>query len=159
MEYIKGDLLRGDWKYACHVANSHKVMGSGIAYFLKKKWPQVYEADLDCSLSPEGRNGNYSVANIGDGRRVYNLYAMKGIGHDSHPLNRNLRYDDLHDALFKVCDDLLKNNNLDDNIKIAIPYKMGCDRAGGCWDLVHSILDLFEKLFGVTFVIYILEDS
>lgn len=154
MRIINGDLLEGDWDYACHVANSHCVMGSGIAYFLRKKWPIVFEADLDYDRSGLPKNGNYSVADLPDRRKVFNIYAMDGVGNNGHPLSRNLRYDEFYDALYKVCYQIMEEVHGDIDVKIALPYLVGCARAGGSWNIVHSILQDLEEIFGIEFQIY-----
>lgn len=158
MNYIEGDLLEGDWDYACHVANSHCVMGSGIAYFLRKKWPEVFAADIEYDQSGIPKNGNYSVATLPDGRKVFNLYAMNGVGNSGYPLDRNLRYDEFHDSLYKVCYDILDSNGQDNTIKIALPYLVGCARAGGSWPIVEAILLEIEGYFNLNFQIYVLDE-
>lgn len=159
MKYIQGDLLEGDWTFAAHVANSYNVMGSGIAYFLRKKWPEVFDADTNCELSTDEKNGFYSEANIGHGRKVFNLYAMRGIGNDGHPINRNLSYDDFYDSVFRMCLHLAQTNSLVEDLRIAIPYNIGCCRAGGDWNIVESILLELEKLFDVTFDVYVFMEN
>src|SRR6478735_9908937 len=121
MEIIKGDLLEGTWDAACHVVNNYITMGSGVAYFLRKKWPQVYQADLDhneewIENSPEDKMGTISIAELDDDRKVYNLYAMWGIGNDGSPLSRNCSYDAIYNAVYKMCSDLIRKHPLSDKI-------------------------------------------
>jgi O-acetyl-ADP-ribose deacetylase (regulator of RNase III) len=110
MQYVKGDLLKGDWGVAAHVCNNHVVMGSGVAYHLSKKWPEVLKADEEFNEDEDNwgihKMGKFSLAHLPDGRKVYNLYAMHGIGNDGHPLNRNCQYDALYNALYKMCENL-----------------------------------------------------
>lgn len=158
MKYIVGDLLEGNWDHAAHVCNVHKIMGSGVALFLRQKWCEVYQADLDTDDDGNKKLGTYSMAEIEDGRTVNNLYAMFGIGNDGTPLGRNCSYDNLYNALYKVCSD--KSDELsaklsNEKIRIGVPYKMGCDRAGGSWNVVESILkDMEEKFPLIEFDIY-----
>ena len=157
MKFIQGDLLEGNWDVACHVCNSCVNMGSGIAYFLRKKWPEVYEADVDYDDSTIPKNGNFSTALLDDGRKVFNLYAMAGIGSSGHPMDRNLRYDEFYDALYKMCYTLFYNDSADTDIKIALPYLIGCVRAGGSWTIVEAILKDIEAIFNIEFQVYVLE--
>ncbi len=169
MKQIKGDLLEGDWDLACHVANNYCVMGSGIAYFLRKKWPEVFQADLDfheqmidddCDAEPQDKLGKHSCAVLPDGRTVRNLYAMWGVGSDGHPLNRNCSYDALYNALYDVAIDLSQAAGPEDIFKVGIPKLMGCVRAGGAWTIVEAILQEIETLFPyMEFTIYELEDA
>lgn len=165
MEHIKGDLLEGDWEFAAHVANSHCVMGSGVAYFLRKKWPQVYQADLDfqdnldmndCDAVPNDKLGFFSMADVGDGRGVYNMYAMWGVGNDGNPLYRNCRYDSLFDALYRMSEDIITSNPYYEGMfKVGVPWGLGCVRAGGSWQIVESILqDIEDRFPRITFQIY-----
>lgn len=151
MKTIHGDLLEGDWDVAMHCANPHQVMGSGVAYFLKKKWPEVFQADLDYDVPPDEKLGNWSCAALPDKRRVVNLYGQVGVGNNGNPLDRNCRYDYLYDAIYLSCEAL---TFLESDIKIGIPYKMASDRAGGSWIIVEAILKDIEEKFPVEFVVY-----
>ncbi len=167
MKLIKGDLLEGEWDFACHVCNSYTTMGSGVAYFLKKKWPQVYEADVENDRlhfldgnDPDEKLGTFSIAELNDYRAVYNLYAMCGIGNGGHPLDRNCRYDALFDALFTMCEDIVSKNQLIGKICIGIPYLMGCCRAGGSWRIVEAILNEIEYIYdNIEFIVYQIDEA
>ena len=158
MRYIKGDLLEGDWDVAIHCANEHCVMGSGVAYFLKKKWPEVFQADLDY---PDGvfKLGMYSKANIPDERVVYNLYGQVGVGNDGHPLNRNCSYDKLYDALYRACLDMSKWADFESPVRVGVPYGMASCRAGGSWLIIDAMLSDMEDNFPVIFVIYDIDNG
>lgn len=160
MRYISGDLLDGDWDVAAHVCNNHVVMGAGVALALKNKWPEVYAADkdFDSFVSRTEKRGKFSNAILPDGRKIYNLYAMVGIGNDGHPLNRNCQYDALYDALYRMCSDLSCIVRLSDTV-IGVPYLMGCCRAGGSWNIVVAILKDMEKMFSAQFQVYKLEQK
>jgi len=151
MKYIKGDLLVGYWDCAIHCANVHRVMGSGIALYLSRRWPEVSQADDNYELNGDERLGNFSKAILSDNRAVYNLYGQQGIGNDGHPLNRNCQYDALYDALYKACDDMGCEKL---HTRVGVPYGMGCVRAGGSWLIVDSILADIEEKFPVSFIIY-----
>jgi O-acetyl-ADP-ribose deacetylase (regulator of RNase III) len=165
MKYKKGNLLDGDWDVAMHCANIECVMGSGIAYYLKEKWPEVYQADLDYHDNLMGSSmiaqksdklGRSSVAILPDNRLVINLYGQVGIGNDGHPLNRNCRYDYLYDAIYRACDRLCK---LESPFTIGIPYGMASVRAGGSWIIVEAILKDIESKFPVEFIIYDIDNG
>jgi len=168
MIHIKGDLLEGDWDFAAHVANSHCVMGSGVAYFLRKKWPEVYQADLDydewlnrsSSIEPDVKLGTFSIAELDHTRKVFNLYAMWGVGNDGNPIYRNCSYDHLFNALFKMAAYIESDAPLYDGaFKVGVPKYMGCARAGGEWNIVEAILESIEEKFKrITFFVYELEE-
>jgi O-acetyl-ADP-ribose deacetylase (regulator of RNase III) len=156
MKYIQGNLLEGDWDVAMHCANPYKVMGSGIAYYLKQKWPEVYEADERFHLEDEDRLGHSSYAILPDNRGVINLYGQIGIGNDGNPLNRNCSYDHLYDAIYRACETLCR---LESTFTIGIPYGMASVRAGGSWIIVEAILKDIESKFPVEFIIYDIDNG
>lgn len=159
MKEIKGDLLEGDVDAMVHVCNNHHVMGSGIAYFLKKKWPQVYDADLETEKDCESKMGTFSKALVDKNRMVYNLYAMWGIGNDGHPLHRNLSYDSFYNGLWNVCKDI-ESTMPNDIIVVGLPKYVGCCRAGGEWSIVQSIIeDIESKCSKIIFWVYDIENG
>lgn len=152
MTYRRGDLLEGDWDVAMHCANPHQVMGSGIAYHLKKKWPEVYQADLDYDIDPEEKLGTFSYAILADYRTVINLYGQVGVGNNGTPIGRNCRYDHLYNAIYSACEAITRFT--DETINVGVPARMASDRAGGSWKIVTAILEDIEEKFDVEFVIY-----
>lgn len=162
MKLIEGDLLEGDWDVAMHCCNCHCVMGSGVAYFLQKKWPIVSkEDDKTKGVDADKKLGLFTLAEISSNRFVVNLYAQRGIGNNGDPLDRNVRYDDLYDSVYRSLT-LLKQSNVEFKLRtvtVGIPYLMGCCRAGGTWEIVDAILrDIESKIEGVEFVVYRLEN-
>jgi O-acetyl-ADP-ribose deacetylase (regulator of RNase III) len=154
MKTIQGDLLEGQWDCCFHVANVYKTMGSGVAYFLKKKWPEVYEADMVYDQEfdiPHHKLGTFSKAIIPDGRWVYNLYGQVGVGNDGSVLGRNCHYNHLYDAMYTACEEICK---LLTGVVIGCPKFMGCGRAGGSWIIVEAMLKDLEERFPITFEIY-----
>lgn len=158
MTHRRGDLLEGEWDCALHCANTHTTMGSGIAYYLKNKWQEVYHADLDHNVGfehPHEKLGEFSKAVIPDGRWVYNLYGQVGIGNDGSVLGRNCQYDYLYNAMFLACQDMCKLMGDEDNkIKIGVPKNMACCRAGGSWVIVNAMLQDLEEMFPIEFIVY-----
>jgi hypothetical protein len=62
---------------------------------------------------------------------VVNLFGQFDIGNDY----RRTEYGSIHQALKRV-----RYRHLNDKIDIYIPYKMGCDRGGGDWNIVYDII-------------------
>lgn len=157
MKEIKGDLLEGDWDVAFHCANVHCTMGSGVAYFLRKKWPAVYDADLETEkVPPDDKLGNYTYAGVDHNKTVFNLYGQVGIGNDGTVIGRNCQYDHLYNAMFRACDHICAFR---ENVQIGIPKYMACCRAGGNWKIVSAMLESLEEDFPVEFVIYDIEND
>ena len=103
MTYKQGDLLEGKWDCCWHVANTEVTFGSGIAYSIKRKYPEAYQADIEYDNHRPNRNdklGNFSKAMIKDGRCIYNLYGQVGVGNDGTVVGRNCHYDHLYNAMY-----------------------------------------------------------
>lgn len=152
MKYIDGDLLEGDWDCAFHCANVHRVMGSGVALALSRKWPIVSQVDEDYEENGYERLGKFTKAQVAPNKTVYNLYGQVGIGHDGTVLGRNCQYDHLYNAMYRACEDMFIGN--DERKRIGVPYKMASDRAGGSWLIVDAMLADLEDRFQVTFIVY-----
>jgi hypothetical protein len=159
MKQFKGNLLDSDVDVMVHVCNLYHTFGSGIAYYIRKKYPNVYQADLDTEYDCESKLGTFSKDWIEDNRLIYNLYAMYGIGNDGSPLHRNLSYDHFYNGLYRICCDVKDTFKLIP-IVIGVPKYIGCCRAGGSWDIVESILkDIESQYEGIEFHVYELENG
>jgi hypothetical protein len=144
----KGNLLTAGWDFAAHCANTECVMGAGVALALKNKWPEVYQADKDCTFSREEKYGKYSRADLPNGKAVYNLYAQVGIGNNGNPLNRNIRYDLLFDSLYLASEDaqIIMEMENKDRVMMGLPW-LGTGLSGGSKEIVHAIVREISLLF------------
>ncbi len=138
IEEIKGDLLtHPDVNVIAHCANCFHTMGSGIARFIKEKYPQAYTAD--CTLTARGdinKLGTFSSACVETffglpNKHVANIYGQFRYGHDKRYLN--------YEAIFAGMQAV--RDSFDPTLTIGIPYKMGCMRAGGDWRVVRAMMD------------------
>ena len=116
-----------------HVCNCQGVMGSGIALQIKQKYPSAYAI--------YSKNGQYlnevTYSEVTHGKYVFNLQAQSNYGRGERHLN--------YEALY-ICLERVAKKLHDINIsRIGIPYLMGCDRAGGSWQIVEAMVD---KVFG-----------
>lgn len=144
IEYRTGDLLKQtDLDYLCHVANCQVTMGSGVAAAIRAKWPQVYVADQKTQIGDAKKLGTFTVAPVyldnGRAVTVLNLYAQFRYGPDDRHLN--------YEALYRCLEGMKKMVALNGcPIVIGMPYKMGCDRAGGSIEVVDAMLKvLFDN--------------
>lgn len=129
-------VLDGEAHILLHVANCQGVMGSGIAKEVKAKIPSAYDNYKESShkLGQVSRSDCY---------KVFNLHAQEFYGYDR--AIRYLSYKALVSSLqlIETYDFLLQDEFKSSTLRIAIPYKMGSDRAGGDWDTVLEIVDAF----------------
>lgn len=114
-----------------HQVNCKRTMGSGVALAIRRKWPKVYKAYIKYS---EVKLGMVQVVKIKENLYVINLFGQEGYGRD----RRYTDYSALQTCLKKVRDWKTKNHP---NLKIYIPYKIGCGNAGGDWDIVSKIIE------------------
>lgn len=112
-----------------HVANCQGRMGSGIALTIKEEIPSAYKAYKTFETDKELTLGTVSS----DGT-VINLHAQEFYGYDG---KRYLDYEALARSLEHVKSVLDKRGK---KYKIGLPFKMGCDRAGGSWEVVSSMI-------------------
>ena len=132
-----------------HQANCQNVMGSGIAKSLKDKFPQVYKVDTEAAIKGTNILGGISVAANTNGPMVINMYSQNKY----YP--RNIKHTDYY--AFRICLLRVKIKALlymGNNTKIAIPYKIGCDLAGGDWEIVKKIIE--DELHNMNVTIYYL---
>ncbi len=139
MKIVKGNVvdavLNGDCHFMLHISNSQKTMGSGVAKEVRARIPSAY---TNYMFKPK----NEPAISCSDEYNCFNLTAQQYYGYDK---KRYLKYDWLIHCLREL-EDLdfeLQDRFETGNLRIAIPYLMGCDRAGGDWGTVCEILEAF----------------
>lgn len=120
-----------------HVCNCQGVMGSGIAREIKEKIPDAYDSYKEFEFNHGLHLGTVSSAWFNSSQIVHNLHAQKHYGTDG---KRYLNYEAFWQCLEKVRDYLPTNIE-----SIIIPFNIGCDRAGGNWAIVSTMI---QQAFG-----------
>lgn len=144
--YKKGDLLDyfdDGWCDAiAHCCNCQGVMGSGIAYQIKEQFSEAYDVykqfEKDYTLSL----GTISYKDYLIGKIIVNLHAQNLYGYDGA---RFVDYEALYVSLTETRDLMLKHELR----TLGVPYKMACDRAGGDWRIVESMLNVIFENSGI----------
>ena len=133
-----------------HQTNCQGVMGLGIALQIKNKYPEVYNAYHHyCKTNlPSNLLGTSLICEANDGKYIANLFGQLNYGE-----GLQTDYDRFKIAL-KEIHGFAKENNL----SVAIPYKIGCGLAHGDWNIVQ---DIINEVFSVDVVmnIYRLEKN
>lgn len=157
LHYKVGNLLDAPQKVIAHQVNCQGKMGSGVAKAIRDKYPIVYEQymsfynwNLQKNMPPKMPGGQAAFIKVNDNREVVNLYGQVDYGYDG---KRYTNYALLSLALNEMFY-LLKEN---DDIEVAIPYNMGCDRGGADWHVVEALLEDFSNLYNIDVYIYSLE--
>lgn len=144
IEYIKGDAVKalqnGDINVLLHVVNCQGVMGSGIAKQIKEEYPEVYKLYRRNYEESNVFLGQVLGVDVGEGKCVVNLHAQGRYGFDK----RHLNYGALSITLNKTADHYTYSSPI-----IGLPCKMGCDRAGGDWEVVLEMVQYYFKNFRV----------
>jgi O-acetyl-ADP-ribose deacetylase (regulator of RNase III) len=133
---IKGDVTTSTAQIIAHQVNCQGAMNSGVAKFIRDKWPVVFEEYHKAwSKTTLGINllGKLQLVKISDTQFVANLFAQLRYGYDG---KKYTSYDALDDAIRKLAEYCV-NANIS---TIAIPYKLGCGRGGADWEVVKSIV-------------------
>jgi O-acetyl-ADP-ribose deacetylase (regulator of RNase III) len=152
VKFVEKDIFEGEYDYLIHCCNLYHKFGAGIAKKIKKRYPQAFEADRKTQYGDGRKLGTLSHAHVKDGDfLIVNIYAQTGIGNDGNALNRNLSYDALYNALYKLCFSIY----FQESATIGVPDMIGCGLAGGERSIVLAILESLEKRFeNVEFHIY-----
>lgn len=141
MEVVNGNIFDCDADVLLHQVNCRGVMGSGVAKQVKQKYPSVFKwyklwcdecKDVASIVGYQPLLGKIQVCYANDEHpyAIVNMFAQDGYG-------RGRCFTD-YDALRKC----LRQVNFEfKGKKIAIPYKMSCDRGGGDWNMVMGIIE------------------
>lgn len=143
---INGDLLKTDYNILCHQVNPFGIMGAGIAYQIKSMYPAVFEQYKNlcrCNMDPGELLGVVQLVKVKNTQYIANIFSQNGLGRFKNLTN----YTELELALSKI-----KGIAKERNLSVALPRKMGCDLAGGNWDLVYDIIERVFDDYPVTIV-------
>lgn len=136
MNIINGNVLDADCDVILHQVNCMGVMGSGVAKQVKNRYPKAYSVYKDMCDSrrgdPEGLLGYAQAVLVEDVPKKYvcNLFAQLRYGRD----RMHTDYDSL-EKCFRSANTMFKGQ------RVAIPYRIGCDRGGGDWSVVSSMIE------------------
>lgn len=149
---IRGNLLESDCSVMAHQCNCFSTMGAGIAKQFAAKWPEVAAADSAFRPNdPTGKLGKVSHALVkNDTVIVYNLYGQYNYGRGKQQTN----YQALESAVRMMLDELKQLGNMFYQLKIGVPYGMGCGLAGGDWNVVSGTLQSIAEEYGIKIYAY-----
>lgn len=170
IKYIDGGDIRNPvgkqygFKVICHVVNDIPAMGAGVALALLRKWPAVREKYMEWGLHEDGDEANTSdefglgeiqLVKVEEDIFVVNMVAQHGVGLDKDG-KPPIRYDALRECFQKVRNSVWYMEDERENARITVhlPYKIGCDLAGGSWDLVKDIIQDELVKHGVDVTVY-----
>lgn len=129
-------LLDGEANCFFHVVNQVGAMGAGVAAQVKKFFPRTYSDYYhNCKDKKYDLLGEALITEE-NGITIFNLFAMKEMNKIG-PLSYDGFYKSFYDSVFCL-------NRLRDyvsyDLKVVIPYRIGCDLAGGKWPIVDAMI-------------------
>lgn len=127
LEYVRGDLLKSDCEVIAHQANCFSVFGAGVAGQIAEQFPEAVAADRQWGIPPEGRLGWY-LGGPSDGMRIAHLYGQYHPGANTEYLAAGLAFKRLLDTV-------------PFDMKVGLPYLMGCGIGGGDWAVMSAIIE------------------
>lgn len=154
IKIVKGDAVKalkeGEINYLLHCVNCQGVMGSGIALQIRHAFPEVYEDYIEFIKHKNNLQekilGECRVSRIQKDINVVNLFGQENFGTQVRQLNYGAISQSLW--LFKNHYDFC-NEFKDNRLSIGLPYKMGCDRAGGDWEIVYEMVEFYLQDYDV----------
>ena len=136
----EGNVFDSDAQIICHQVNCQGVMGSGVAKEVRERYPVVYEEYKHlCDANKKYTAGLLGKAQIVpvDGtlyRYIVNCFGQDRYGYDGAQYTS---IGALMEAFIFVAQMAKKNN-----MKVAMPYKIGCCRGGADWNNVLNIINI-----------------
>jgi O-acetyl-ADP-ribose deacetylase (regulator of RNase III) len=145
IKIVKGDVLQATEDIIIHQVNCQGVMGSGVAYQIKMKHPEVYhEYKKFCNkFSDEILLGATQFVNRQqDNKIICNLFGQKSFG-----IGLQTDYHHLKWGLGQIKNMVMDKENILFEKTLAMPYNIGCGAGGGDWNIVYKILeDVFQNI-------------
>lgn len=140
VKIIDGDLLQSDADIIAHQVNCRGAFNSGVAKAIRE---YDYQAYLDYRSYCSGKAPNQLLGTVRyfqsnrDARIYANLFAQDSYGYDK-------QYTDIN-ALRGCFNNLKQYATLcEEDLSIAMPYKIGCVRGGANWEEVYQLItDVF----------------
>lgn len=129
-----------------HQVNCRGVMGGGIAALIKSRYFKHFEDYISHinSVVEDKKHplGTYVVSSFPGQSDIVGVFGQDSYSHDGVAT--------VYSALEKSIKDAVVKNKYK---KIAVPYNIGCDLAGGDWTVVSEILERIENETGVSIIV------
>lgn len=141
LNYVKGDIVK-DSKYRiiCQQVNCKGVMGAGLAKQIRNEYPGIYLDYTDALKYKKAKLGDilvYHEQGI-NGRICVCLFGQDGYGTD----RRYTDYGAFAECLEKLITVL---DSYSEEWTVAFPYGIGCGLAGGNWETISKVLEIFSE--------------
>ncbi len=132
IKYVKGDLMKASEKIIIHGCNAMGVMGSGVAYLIRRDFPGAYKVYRDHYEAHGLRLGEVVWAKT-RGKIIGNAITQGKFGRDG---DRYVDYDAVRSVIRvvnQVCVNCYEHS-------VALP-KIGAGLGGGDWNVISEIIE------------------
>lgn len=129
MNIIRGNLLDIEKGIIIHQVNNKRKMGAGLALEIRKRYPKHYDDYMASMLEM----GSLVKTSINSKFGVIGIVAQDGYGTDKC-------YTD-YKAFEKGLLEIKKLHELKPAIEFYMPYRIGCNLAGGNWLIVGKLIE------------------
>jgi O-acetyl-ADP-ribose deacetylase (regulator of RNase III) len=130
----KGDILLIKEGIICHQVNCLGIMGAGLAYQIKNKYPNVFIKYKEfCSkYQIYELLGKIQICSVESYLAICNIF-----GQEFTSLGKNTSYDAVDKALESL------KGYYDSSLNIYFPKNMGCCLGGGIWNIYLEIIKTY----------------
>lgn len=118
----------------CHQVNCMGKMGAGIALAIRKKWPICYEEYKDLYRLNLLQLGKVFPSKVDNDLFIAHCCGQYYYGRKGKFTNY---------LALKECFKTVEQFSKEMELKVFLPYKIGCSLAGGDWNIVKGLIDEF----------------
>lgn len=143
IKYVKDDICNfTSWNTIIHCTNCCGVMSSGVALQIKNEFPQAFEDYRKAYEEGKVKLGFFTLTQLNTGNKIINACAQDQYGTDKRQIDYEAFYSIMESIKFATEKAITEGRKY----ILAVPYKIGSDRAGGAWPIVEAMLKyLFEN--------------
>jgi O-acetyl-ADP-ribose deacetylase (regulator of RNase III) len=132
LKYVRGDLMEASERMIVHGCNAMGVMGSGVAYFIRRDFPEAYEVYRD-RHETSGLNLGEVVWALSKGKVIGNAITQARFGRYKI---RYVDYDAIRSSIRIVNEECVRTGIR----SVALP-KIGAGFGGGDWKIISEIIE------------------
>jgi O-acetyl-ADP-ribose deacetylase (regulator of RNase III) len=140
-----GNLLDADETIIAHGVNCSGVFNAGVAYQIRRRWPEVYESYIEKYKGSGWMLGDIQIVETNT-KIIANLATQLGYGIEKVHVNYKA---------IETCFQKLLQYCYIHKLSVAIP-KIGAGLAGGDWNIISTIIEKELKKYPVNLTVYIL---
>ena len=127
----------------CHQVNCQGRMGSGVAFQVKNKYPNVFSEYnkhykmhiVCCNDRTSSLLGDCLICYTNRKAPIANMFAQDIYGYDGKQYTDEAAF---QDAFIKACEYITEHTDIKG---IVLPYKIGCCRGGADWTIISKIIE------------------